>query len=443
MAGNEVVSMVRSLVGNEGLGVLDIVRQSTKIKRELPGLSVECHVQRVAAAFLPPAPSDPALESLKVLFPSASMEDLKNAMQSTSNMDDAAALLIRSGCLKSQVAKRIKVHETLTDTVKEWYLRYLCNMFPYITVDYIKKSLKHTNWEFEHTYKILDCCPGRMLVQKRDLVPLPDCGVHNQTCYDVAATVSKHRQRSIRRRAAIERALAESAFVDCMVCYDTVTAPETMCCSADASHTICEPCVVKYISTELFDEGRATKKCVSCTDGVYSEARLQDLLPKRTYTVFACLESRAALMASGITDTTHTCKCGNMVIVPEGTTVHACSECGISTCVLCNESSHVPLRCDEVEKDADAKIRHQIEEAMTAALVRKCECGRVFLKESGCNKMTCKCGRKMCYLCRQLITGYDHFGGPNPCKLFQESEEDDKARVEAAGKETKEKLTLK
>jgi hypothetical protein len=33
-----------------------------------------------------------------------------------------------------------------------------------------------------------------------------------------------------------------------------------------------------------------------------------------------------------------------------------------------------------------------------------------FVKESGCNKMTCpKCRSLSCYVCRALIKGYDHF----------------------------------
>jgi hypothetical protein len=43
---------------------------------------------------------------------------------------------------------------------------------------------------------------------------------------------------------------------------------------------------------------------------------------------------------------------------------------------------------------------------------RSCwKCKRNFIKEAGCNKMTCNCGAAMCYICRQPVTNYTHFNG--------------------------------
>lgn len=51
-----------------------------------------------------------------------------------------------------------------------------------------------------------------------------------------------------------------------------------------------------------------------------------------------------------------------------------------------------------------------MEEAISAALIRKCpQCSRKFIKSDGCNKITCGCGAKVCYLCSQRINGYEHF----------------------------------
>ena len=87
-------------------------------------------------------------------------------------------------------------------------------------------------------------------------------------------------------------------------------------------------------------------------------------------------------------------------------------DCGKESCRLCKEISHIPLRCEEVEKDAEVRKRTYIENKMTEAMIRKCwKCSKPFVKMDGCNKMTCDCGASMCYLCRQPVKDYKHFYG--------------------------------
>ncbi|GAB0131608.1 hypothetical protein EsDP_00000071 [Epichloe bromicola] len=79
---------------------------------------------------------------------------------------------------------------------------------------------------------------------------------------------------------------------------------------------------------------------------------------------------------------------------------------------VCNESSLVALRT-------------QVEQAMSLAIKRVCpRCNTSFVKNAGCNKLTCPCGYKMCYVCRADLSdeGYRHFcdhfrpdGDPRPC----------------------------
>jgi hypothetical protein len=72
---------------------------------------------------------------------------------------------------------------------------------------------------------------------------------------------------------------------------------------------------------------------------------------------------------------------------------------------VCHESALVALRT-------------QVEQAMSMAVKRVCpRCNTSFVKNSGCNKLTCPCGYKMCYVCRKDIggtgdgpdVGYRHF----------------------------------
>ena len=87
--------------------------------------------------------------------------------------------------------------------------------------------------------------------------------------------------------------------------------------------------------------------------------------------------------------------------------------CGVASCLSCSKAWHDPHICHE---SATLSLRKTIEAARTAALKRTCpRCGLGFIKESGCNKLTCVCGYVMCYICRQGLgrgegnERYSHF----------------------------------
>lgn len=90
-------------------------------------------------------------------------------------------------------------------------------------------------------------------------------------------------------------------------------------------------------------------------------------------------------------------------------------ECGKVTCRWCHEDDHRPLRCDEVEKDGDVRIRTFLEERMAEASLPRCpnpNCKKPYEKTEGCNHMKCPCGTHSCYLCGKEIDKkrpYDHF----------------------------------
>lgn len=73
--------------------------------------------------------------------------------------------------------------------------------------------------------------------------------------------------------------------------------------------------------------------------------------------------------------------------------------CNRYSCRLCKVAWKDPHKCNEKE---EVSLRTAIEAAKSAATKRVCpKCNLSFVKESGCNKMTCTCGYTMCYLCRQ------------------------------------------
>nr|XP_033697242.1 E3 ubiquitin-protein ligase RNF216 isoform X4 [Tursiops truncatus] len=130
---------------------------------------------------------------------------------------------------------------------------------------------------------------------------------------------------------------------------------------------------------------------------------------------------------------------------------------GKETCRKCQGlwKEHNGLTCEELAEKDDIKYRTSIEEKMTAARIRKChKCGTGLIKSEGCNRMSCRCGAQMCYLCRVSISGYDHFcqhprspGAPcqecSRCSLWTDPTEDDEKLIEEIQKEAEEEQKRK
>lgn len=83
-----------------------------------------------------------------------------------------------------------------------------------------------------------------------------------------------------------------------------------------------------------------------------------------------------------------------------------------------------------------------VEEAITAAMIRKCpSCKKSFIKSDGCNKITCGCGIYVCYICQSHILNYTHFcqtphcdhTNCKKCPLHSNAAEDDVRAMREAG----------
>ncbi|KXJ92483.1 hypothetical protein Micbo1qcDRAFT_162786 [Microdochium bolleyi] len=85
--------------------------------------------------------------------------------------------------------------------------------------------------------------------------------------------------------------------------------------------------------------------------------------------------------------------------------------CARESCISCSKAWADIHVCHE---DSLVALRVQVEQAMAMAVKRVCpRCNTSFVKNGGCNKLTCPCGYKMCYVCRKDIggstEGYQHF----------------------------------
>ncbi|KAK1877607.1 E3 ubiquitin-protein ligase RNF216 [Dissostichus eleginoides] len=116
---------------------------------------------------------------------------------------------------------------------------------------------------------------------------------------------------------------------------------------------------------------------------------------------------------------------------------------------------HMGKTCEQVLERDEIGMRVLFEERMTAARVRKCvKCATGLVKSEGCNRMSCRCGSFMCYLCREPITGYNHFcqharspGAPcrhcRKCSLWTDPTQDDERIIQVIQKEGEAELNKK
>lgn len=204
----------------------------------------------------------------------------------------------------------------------------------------------------------------------------------------------------------------QGLLLECQCCFNDECLPKK-CFTCEDGHTFCNSCILKGSESKIGD-GQYHINCFAQCDREFSLSVLQNVLPPTTFSILLQKRQEAEVMAAGLEGLVSCPFCHFASIPPAETKVFKClnPECMKETCISCKELNHVPLRCDEVLKEDEARLK--LEEKMTKALVRTCyKCQKPFFKEEGCNKMTCVCGASMCYLCSTPLKNgdYKHFNG--------------------------------
>ncbi|XP_049833243.1 LOW QUALITY PROTEIN: uncharacterized protein LOC126276571 [Schistocerca gregaria] len=255
-------------------------------------------------------------------------------------------------------------------------------------------------------------------------------------------------EKELKRVKSFKKA-KENNESECGCCYDDeVLAEDTVTCIE--GHIFCKTCLQKYAETQIGD-GKTIFTCLSNCDAEFSLKMLQGVLRPSVFSKMLQRKQIEEVKSAAIPGLEVCPFCDFASIPPEEDKIFRClnPECMKESCRKCKELSHIPLRCEEVEKPEEVKIRTYIEDRMTQALIRTCwRCEKKFIKIDGCNKMTCTCGALMCYICRKPVKDYTHFNGEggteyHKCPLFSKNddlhvkaveEEAAKARNEALAK---------
>jgi len=235
--------------------------------------------------------------------------------------------------------------------------------------------------------------------------------------------------------------------VECECCYSSECLLEDMV-RCGGGHVYCTECVETSTKVAM-GEGRTEMECLGQCNEEISWQELSRALKPNVLSKLIQKRQAVEVEKAEVENVVACPYCPYLTImdnVADKVLVCKNPECGRESCRLCKEPNHIPLRCEEVEKGEET--RKKIEEKLTEAMLRECvKCGYKFFKEEGCNKMTCRCGAKMCYLCKKEVKDYSHFYGQGgtptatkTCPLFSDIKKIHQMELAKVAKEAKQEL---
>ncbi|KAJ4488145.1 hypothetical protein J3R30DRAFT_3433416 [Lentinula aciculospora] len=207
--------------------------------------------------------------------------------------------------------------------------------------------------------------------------------------------------------------------IECGCCFTAYPFDKMIQCP-DA-HLFCSECMSSYAENLLGSHNIN----INCMDQSgcklpFPLSELRRFLPDKLLELYERVKQRKEIEMAGLEGLEECPFCEYKCVIENANErLFRCGNdetCGAITCRQCKKMDHLPKSCKEMEEDKILDGRHVIEEAMTHALLRNCpSCQKSFVKEEGCNKMTCPhCRTLSCYVCRQAVTGYDHFNQAVP-----------------------------
>ncbi|KAI0817730.1 hypothetical protein GGR55DRAFT_693919 [Xylaria sp. FL0064] len=243
---------------------------------------------------------------------------------------------------------------------------------------------------------------------------------------------------------------------ECGICFDECALNRMVRCEGEPMHLFCRKCLRSQAESQI-GMAKYELTCMSldgCSAGFSRSERARFLNKKLTFALDR-IEQEAVLRIAGI-ENLETCPfCSYAAEYPpvEVDKEFRCDNprCGQVSCRLCRKETHIPKTCAEADTDRGLDARHILEEAMSEALIRRCnQCANPFVKQDGCNKIRCtKCGTLQCDVCRKTIKDYSHFndskrgGKAGQCPLFDASQERYEKEVSSAEAEMRKKVIEK
>ncbi|XP_039081968.1 E3 ubiquitin-protein ligase RNF216 isoform X3 [Hyaena hyaena] len=287
---------------------------------------------------------------------------------------------------------------------------------------------------------------------------LPDVQQEQEFYEQKIKEMAEHEDFLLALQMNEEQYQKDGQLIECRCCYGEFPFEELTQC-ADA-HLFCKECLIRYAQEAVFGSGKSELSCMegSCTCS-FPASELEKVLPQTILYKYYERKAEEEVAAAYADELVRCPSCSFPALLDSDVKRFSCPNprCRKETCRKCQGlwKEHSGLTCEELAEKDDIKYRTSIEEKMTAARIRKChKCGTGLIKSEGCNRMSCRCGAQMCYLCRVSINGYDHFcqhprspGAPcqecSRCSLWTDPTEDDEKLIEEIQKEAEEEQKRK
>ncbi|WZH41226.1 hypothetical protein QYS62_002170 [Fusarium acuminatum] len=188
-------------------------------------------------------------------------------------------------------------------------------------------------------------------------------------------------------RRNFEEAEARGELTECGCCFADVPPNRLVYCNGDVTHSFCLDCCRRNAETQIGLE-KYGLECLS-TDGCgagFSYSERKKFLDKKLTSALDRIEQTANIREAMLPNLAQCPFCQYAEEYPPADIDREfrCrnADCMITSCRLCNFETHIPKTCDEATLERGVDVRREVEEAMSGALIRKCNKCKHFNDES-------------------------------------------------------------
>ena len=262
----------------------------------------------------------------------------------------------------------------------------------------------------------------------------------------------------------LESIIKLKQITQCKVCLEDFDNKDLLKCSntsLEHQHFVCSDCLEGYINSQLLNDIGNNECMFNSSDkceGIYNDAIIDKVIDKPetkekwnelititnifkianicdNYQICPLCRKWGCILDTTNADTIN----GNGIINNNTKLTIKCEQCHLSWCNTCKREAHGDDSCyklkfkeDETSEKECEIIDKMIVDIISNTVTKKCStCGCAYIKEEGCNLMTChKCYGMTCYLCNSKIyykegkgkywhfIGHDYSDQNAVCKLY-------------------------